>query len=165
MVSRRTFALSLPYDSRSPLPSPRPSATACTGCSFAALAISMSVFSIERDLPRGAPQIRPLRGRAAAAALHHREALGGRQVLDVGRRAVLDVVIENVDLPLNAVGVLHPELVLIGVTAVHAEFLADGQPGRLHALHLPDDGGPRRHLDAHVIDAAAALRGPGLREG
>ena len=65
----------------------------------------------------------------------------------------------------HAVGVLDPELVLIGVTAVHAELLAYGQPGRLHALHLPYHDGLRRHLDAHVIDAAAALRGPGLREG
>src|SRR5437762_14118752 len=117
--------------------------------------------------PQAALRRLALRWRAAAAPLHYREALGDRLVLDIGRarRAVLDVVVEDVDLPLHAVGVLDPELVLIGVTAVHAELLAYGQPGRLHALHLPYHDGLRRHLDAHVIDAAAALRGPGLREG
>src|SRR5688572_32395733 len=75
---------------------------------------------------------------AGAAALDDREPLHRGQVLLVGGTggAVLDVVIEDVDFPLHAVGILHPELVLVGVAAVHAELLAHGQARRLHALHL-----------------------------
>src|SRR5688572_8719169 len=67
---------------------------------------------------------------AGATALDHREALHHGQVLRVGGAggAVLDVVVEHVHFPLHAVRILHPELVLVGVAAIHAELLAHGQP-------------------------------------
>src|SRR4029453_586326 len=46
---------------------------------------------------------------------------------------VLEIVVEVVDLPLDTVGILYPELVLVGVAAVDALFLTDGESRRLDA--------------------------------
>src|SRR5688572_21755011 len=104
---------------------------------------------------------------AGAAALEDGETLHRGQVLLVGGAggAVLDVVVEDVHFPLHAVGILHPELVLVGVAAVDAELFAHGQAGGLHTLHLAHDDLLRGDLDAHVIDVAAALGGMGFRHG
>src|SRR5919197_3842984 len=70
-----------------------------------------------------------------------------------GRRRpqfVFEVVVEDVDFPLHAVRIPHPELVLVGVTAIDAEFLAHGQAGRLHAFQLAHDLGAGAELEAQM---------------
>src|SRR5213078_1984157 len=58
----------------------------------------------------------------------------GRVLSDDRHLAIgVDVVVEVVDLPLHAVRVLDPELVLVGVAAVDPHLLAHGQAGGLHA--------------------------------
>src|SRR5439155_1112754 len=52
----------------------------------------------------------------------------------------------------RAVGIFHPELVLVGVAAVDAHFLDDRQPGALDPGQLRHHRLDRVHLDAHVID-------------
>src|SRR5215475_12660602 len=67
-----------------------------------------------------------------------------------GRGSILlEIVVEVVDLPVDAVGVLDPELVLVGVAAVDAHLFAHRQargldPGemshhRVHGVHLDPD--------------------------
>src|SRR2546425_8578024 len=65
---------------------------------------------------------------APAAGLHDGESLRGRDRLHVGgaARALFDVVVQDVDFPVDAVWILDPELVLVGVAAVHAHLLAHG---------------------------------------
>src|SRR5205809_2344845 len=92
-------------------------------------------------------------GRAAGAALGHRE------IPEADRgRLVLEVVVQMVDLPLDPIRVLDPELVLVGVTAVHAHLLAHRQPPRLHAAQLRRHALRRVDLDADVVHDALARR-------
>src|SRR5262249_20999691 len=60
---------------------------------------------------------------------------------------VLEIVVQVVHLPLDAVGILHPELVLVGVAAVHAHLLAHREPRGLDARELRHHVG--RRLDLH----------------
>src|SRR5215467_243221 len=94
-------------------------------------------------------------GRAAtvAAALGQLES----QRLPGCRSFVLEVVVEVIDFPLDAVRILDPELVLIGVAAVDPHLLADRQSGRLHAGEVFHHGRHRVDLDADVVHRA--LRG------
>src|SRR5258708_36138910 len=87
---------------------------------------------------------------AAGVALGQLEALRRLGAGDL----VLEIVVEVVDLPLDTVGILHPELVLVGVAAVDAHLLTDGEPRRLHAGEVGRHRVHRVHLDAHVIDRA-----------
>src|SRR2546426_562175 len=81
-----------------------------------------------------------------------------------GLRLVLQIVVEMIDLPLHAVGVRDPELVLVGVTAVDAHLLGDGEPGGLDARQLGHDGLHRLDLDADMVDGAAG-GASAMREG
>src|SRR5207302_5233029 len=78
---------------------------------------------------------------AAAAGLHH-----GQTVLE--RRAhggtLVDVAIQDVDFPVDAVRLLDPELVLVGMTTVHAHLLAHRQARRPHPRNLA-------HHDRHQL--------------
>src|SRR5207247_7014833 len=102
---------------------------------------------------------------AASARSAAGVALGQLQSLRLLRRreVVLQIVVEVVDLPLDAIGILYPELVLVGVAAIDAHFLADGQTGGLHAREVGRHRVHRVHLDAHVIHRAFR-RMPALRE-
>src|SRR5262249_25019937 len=96
------------------------------------------------------------RRRAARARLGEREP---RRPLRANRGhvgLVLEVVVEVVHLPLDAVRVLHPELVLVGVAAIPAHLLAHREPGRLDARELRPDLGSRLDLNAQVIHRARA---------
>src|SRR5499433_3883331 len=64
---------------------------------------------------------------------------------------VLEIVVEVVDLPLHAVGVLDPELVLIGVAAVDAHLFAHGQARRLHTSQMSHHRVHGVHLNADVV--------------
>src|SRR5215510_574913 len=44
------------------------------------------------------------------------------------RGLVLEIVVEVIDLPVDTVGILDPELVLVGVAAIDAHLFAHGQP-------------------------------------
>src|SRR5499433_146216 len=52
---------------------------------------------------------------------------------------VLEIIVEVVHLPLHAVGVLDPELVLVGMAAVDAHLFAHGQACRLDAGEVVHD--------------------------
>src|SRR5206468_8650989 len=73
----------------------------------------------------------------------------------------LEVVVEVVHLPLDAVRILHPELVLVGVAAVDAHLLLHGKAGRLDAGQLRDHGLHGIDLDADVVDGPRADRAAG----
>src|SRR5215470_18353973 len=91
-------------------------------------------------------------GAAAGGVFGERQARG-----DLRRRrrdVVLQVVVEMVDLPLDPVRILDPELVLVGVAAVHAHLLLHRQPGRLHSAQQLHHEGRRVHLYTDVIDRA-----------
>src|SRR5258708_13436201 len=61
---------------------------------------------------------------AAGVALGQLEALRRLGAGDL----VLEIVVEVVDLPLDTVGILHPELVLVGVAAVDPHLLTAADP-------------------------------------
>src|SRR6266404_5307423 len=63
-------------------------------------------------------------------------ALGQLQSLRPLCDLVLEIVVEVVDLPLDAVGILHPELVLVGMAAVDAHFLDHRQASCLDPRQL-----------------------------
>jgi hypothetical protein len=67
-----------------------------------------------------------------------------------------------IDLPLHAVRILDPELVLVGVAAVDAHLLAHGKPRRLDARELRDHLGGGLDLDPEMVHrpraGATALR-------
>src|SRR5215471_9506638 len=67
---------------------------------------------------------------------------------------VLEVVVEVIDLPLDAIRILDPELVLIGVAAVDAHLFAYGQARCLDACEMLPDRAHRVDLDADMIDGA-----------
>src|SRR5215467_1659485 len=67
---------------------------------------------------------------------------------------VLEIVVEVVHLPLHAVGILDPELVLIGVAAVDAHLFAHGQARRLDAGEMVHDRARCVDLNADVIHRA-----------
>src|SRR5215831_10897502 len=77
---------------------------------------------------------------------------------------VLEIVVEVVHLPLHAVGILDPELVLVGVAAVDAHLFAHGQACRLDAGEVVHDRAHRVHLNADVIHRALG-RVCAFREG
>src|SRR3989441_7596454 len=91
--------------------------------------------------------------------------LNHRQTVRPRRRHVglaLQVVVQGVHLPLDAVGVLNPELVLVRVAAVDAHLLAHWYACRFYAPKLNHHSVRRVHLDAHVVNrplsATTALR-------
>ena len=59
-----------------------------------------------------------------------------------------------VHLPLHAVGILDPELVLIGVATVHAQLLAHGELRLLDAGEMSHDHRGGLDLDPQVVDRA-----------
>src|SRR5216684_7561335 len=73
--------------------------------------------------------------RAAGGALGQRQPHASRR----GHLA-LEVVVEVIDLPLHAVGIPDPELVLVRVAAVDAHLLPHRQSGRLDAGQLGNHG-------------------------
>src|SRR6266481_1416063 len=79
------------------------------------------------------------------------------------RALVLEIVVEVVDLPLDAVGILHPELVLVGMAAVDAHFFTDGEARRLDAGEVGRHRVHCVHLNAHVIHRALGSM-PALRK-
>src|SRR5215813_5598899 len=88
------------------------------------------------------------RGPTAGARLGEPEECGdGRRL-----RLVLEIVVQVIYLPLDAIRILDPELVLVRVAAIHAHLLAHGQPGRLDPRELRRDFGRRLDLDPEVID-------------
>src|SRR5207248_2423215 len=111
------------------------------------------------------PRRHRLRARPAAAATGGSDdgetVLERRGIGDAPGGTLVDVVVQDVDFPVDAVRILDPELVLVGMTAVHGHLLAHRQPRRLHAGELAHDDLRRLHLDAHVVDVATALRGRG----
>src|SRR5882724_782607 len=90
-------------------------------------------------------------------------ALGQLQSLRPLCDLVLEIVVEVVDLPLDAVGILHPELVLVGMAAVDAHFFTDGEARRLDAGEVGRHRVHRVHLNAHVIHRALGSM-PALRK-
>src|SRR5437879_10369783 len=81
--------------------------------------------------------------------------LNHRQTVRPRRRHVglaLQVIVQVVHLPLDAVGVSNPELVLVSMAAVDAHLLAHGYARRFNALKLNHHSLRRVHLDAHVIN-------------
>src|SRR5215467_12388483 len=64
---------------------------------------------------------------------------------------VLEIVVEVVHLPLHAVGILDPELVLIGMAAVDSHLLPHRQAGRLDAGEMIHDRAHRVDLNADMI--------------
>src|SRR5262245_6343910 len=96
----------------------------------------------------------------AVAALGQLESLG----LSGYRSLVLEVVVEVIDLPLHAVRILDPELVLVGVTAVDPHLLTDRQSGCFHAGEVCHHGRHSVDLDSDMVHRALA-GGPALREG
>jgi len=73
----------------------------------------------------------------------------------------LEVVVEVVHLPLDAVGIAHPELVLVGVAAVDAHLLPHREAGRLDAGQLRHHGLDGIDLHTDVIDGPRAVRATG----
>ena len=69
-----------------------------------------------------------------------------------------------VHLPLDAVRVFHPELVLVGVAAVDPQLFGHREPDVLDPRQLRHHRLDRVHLDAHVVDGAGA-DGAARREG
>src|SRR5215813_9627415 len=67
---------------------------------------------------------------------------------------VLEVVVEVIDLPLHAVRILDPELVLVGVAAVDPHLFPHGQARRLDASEMLHDRAHSVDLDADMIDDA-----------
>jgi len=67
-----------------------------------------------------------------------------------------EVVVEVVHLPLDAVGIPHPELVLVGVAAVDPHFLRHGQAGGFDASQLRQHGLDGLDLNTDVVDGARA---------
>src|SRR5262245_47532833 len=80
---------------------------------------------------RGAVRRRAAGVRPGEGKLRRHIGLAGRHL-----RLVLEVVVQVVHLPLDAVRILDPELVLVGMAAVHTHLLAHRQPGRLDASEL-----------------------------
>jgi hypothetical protein len=70
----------------------------------------------------------------------------------------LEVVVEVIHLPFDAVGIFHPELVLVGVAAVDPHLLQHGQSGDLDASQLRHHVVDGIDLDADVVDRARADR-------
>src|SRR5215467_9493523 len=90
-------------------------------------------------------------GRAATLAAFGQ--LESRQ-LSGYRLLVLEIVVEVVHLPLHAVRILDPELVLIGVAAVDPHLFPHGQARRLDAGEMVHDRAHRVDLDADMIHGA-----------
>src|SRR5215475_5908028 len=132
-----------------------PAATSSAALPYLSLTICLMSPSLMAASSR-----RAARGAATVAALGQLEP----QRLPGCRSFVLEVVVEVIDLPLDAVRILDPELVLIGVAAVDSHLLADRQSGRLHAGEVFHHGRHRVDLDADVVHRA--LRGgPAFGEG
>src|SRR5215468_5227082 len=74
---------------------------------------------------------------------------------------VLEVVVEVVNLPLHAVRILDPELVLVGVAAVDPHLLGHRQSGGLDPGELGHHRCHRIDLDPDVIDGARPGRAAG----
>jgi hypothetical protein len=56
------------------------------------------------------------------------------------RDVLVDVVVEVIHLPLDAIGVSHPELVLVGVAAARVHLLANLEAAPFRALEQSKDG-------------------------
>src|SRR5438093_1154570 len=93
---------------------------------------------------------------AARARTDHRQARPRRHPLFLA----LEVVVEVVHLPLDAVRILHPELVLVGVAAVDAHLLLLEKARPSQDVEVMGQGRPRdldglldlshRHLSARL---------------
>jgi hypothetical protein len=68
-------------------------------------------------------------------------------------------MVEDVDLPIDTIGILHPELVLVRVTAVDSELFAYRKTRRLHALQFTHDDRLGLDLEAHVVDMPTGRAG------
>src|SRR5215475_4796250 len=95
-----------------------PAATSSAALPYLSLTICLMSPSLMT-----APSRRATGRAATVAALGQLES----QRLPGCRSFVLEVVVEVIDLPLDAVRILDPELVLIGVAAVDAHLFAYGQ--------------------------------------
>src|SRR5262249_34849276 len=99
-----------------------PAATSSAALPYLSLTICLMSPSLMAASSR-----RAAGGAATVAALGQLEP----QRLPGCRSFVLEVVVEVIDLPLDAVRILDPELVLIVVAAVDSHLLADSQSRRL----------------------------------
>src|SRR5262245_1151765 len=133
-----------------------PATTWSAALPYLSLTISLMSWSVMARSSRVCPAALR-RWRAAGTRLRQ-----GKRGPETGAAArahlglVLEVVVQVVDLPLDAVGILHPELVLVRVAAVHAHLLAHGQPGRLDARELRHDLGRRLDLNAEMVHRPGA---------
>src|SRR5215831_13421520 len=116
-----------------------PAATSSAALPYLSLTICLMSPSLMAASSRRAA------GRAATvAALGQLES----QRLPGCRSFVLEVVVEVIDLPLDAVRILDPELVLIGVAAVDPHLFAYGQARCLHTSQVSHHRVHGVHLDA-----------------
>ena len=76
----------------------------------------------------------------------------GRRIVEAG---VLQVFLEDVNLPQVAVGVGDPELGLPGVAALHALLTLAADAGALQALLDAHQGGAVGHAEAEVVERTA----------
>src|SRR5262244_4223935 len=70
---------------------------------------------------------------------------------------VHEIVVEVVHLPLHAVGILDPELVLVGVAAVDAHLFAHGQACRLDAGEVVHDRAHRSEEHTSELQSLTKL--------
>src|SRR2546430_17623327 len=77
---------------------------------------------------------------------------------------ILEVVVQVIDLPLHAVWILDPELVLIRMAAVHPDLLAHRQPSGLDSGEVDRHGLGAVDLDADVVHRSLPAA-PALGQG